>query len=52
MGWVQSGSCPKCGAPIYIETPWWGITPAPTRYSCMCHRETQQYEVVTTTDTK
>lgn len=52
MAWIQSGSCPKCGAPIYTESPWWGVTPAPTRYSCMCHRETMQYEIVTTTDTK
>ena len=30
------GQCPKCGAPIYVESPWWGVTPPPNKYSCSC----------------
>lgn len=33
---AQCGSCPHCGAPIYLESPWWGITPPPPVYSCAC----------------
>jgi hypothetical protein len=29
-------NCPKCGAPIYVVSPWWGLTPPPTTYSCEC----------------
>jgi len=28
------GQCPKCGAPIYVPTSWWGIFPPPPIYSC------------------
>lgn len=52
MGWVLSGQCPRCGAPIYIESPWFAVTPPPIRYSCTCHAESVKYEIVTTTDTK
>ena len=52
MGWVQSGQCPRCGAPIYTESPWFAVTPPPTKYSCMCHTENAKYKIVTTTDTK
>lgn len=51
MGWVQTGSCPKCGAPIYTESPWMAVTPPPIRYTCMCHQETMQYEIKTTAGT-
>lgn len=37
------GSCPKCGSPIYVESPWWGTTPPPSHYSCNCFRETQTF---------
>ena len=43
------GNCPKCGAPIYAQDGWMGITPPPSMYSCMCVRE--QYEIRTTTGT-
>lgn len=36
------GNCPKCGAPIYVESPWHGITPPPTKYSCGCFRDTMK----------
>ena len=52
MSWVETGHCPKCGAPIYTESPWFAITPPPTRYTCQCHKETMQYEIVTTTGTE
>jgi len=52
MGWVQTGSCPECGAPIYTESPWFTITPLPVKYTCLCHKESMQYEIVTTTGTK
>jgi hypothetical protein len=32
----QVGSCPICGAPIYVESPWHGTIPAPPVYSCWC----------------
>lgn len=48
MPWTIVGSCPKCGAPIYAESPWWGVTPPPSRYSCNCVLHPQP---VTTTGT-
>jgi len=30
------GNCPKCGAPIYTYTAWWGVCPPPNMYSCYC----------------
>ena len=30
------GTCPKCGAPIYVPTAWWGINPPPNEYTCAC----------------
>ncbi len=44
-GWTQSGSCPKCGAPIYVPTVWHGVTPPPPRYTCNCNPQT--YSVTT-----
>ena len=40
------GHCPKCGAPIYTETVWHGITPPPNYYSCAC---VPQPKTITTT---
>lgn len=51
MGQVKIGSCPKCGAPIYAESPWWGVIPPPPIYTCNCARTESQYTMVTTTDT-
>lgn len=36
MSHAQVGSCPRCGAPVYAESPWHGITPPPSRPSCGC----------------
>jgi len=49
MSYATVGHCPKCGAPIYAESPWWGVTPPPSRHSCTCVPQ-QQY-VITTTGT-
>ena len=37
MSYAQVGTCTTCGAPIYAESPWWGITPPPSQHSCGCH---------------
>lgn len=34
--WTQVGSCPGCGAPIYVPTVWHGVTPPPPHYTCEC----------------
>ena len=36
MSYVQVGSCPKCGAPIYSPMAWWGMGPPPVHYTCSC----------------
>ena len=36
MGYAPAGACPHCGAPIYVESSWWGVTPPPNMYSCNC----------------
>lgn len=36
MSFTQAGSCPHCGAPIYVPMAWWGITPPPPQYTCSC----------------
>lgn len=42
-------NCPKCGAPIYVKSPWWSILPAPNEFSCNCF---PQPEIYTSTSTK
>lgn len=37
MSYTQVGSCPKCGAPVYCESPWWGTVPPPSTYTCACY---------------
>lgn len=49
--YVQIGSCPKCGAPIYSPAMWNSIFPSPSIRTCNCNRQFAQYEIVTTTDT-
>lgn len=39
MSYQTVGSCPKCGAPIYIPSPYWSILPPPNVYSCNCHSQ-------------
>ena len=48
MSYAQVSTCPKCGAPIYAESPWWGINPPPSKYSCACYSGLAQYHVITT----
>lgn len=36
MGYIQANSCPQCGAPIYVESPWWSTMPPPTHRTCPC----------------
>ena len=43
MSYVQVGSCPQCGAPIYQPSVWWGILPPPNTYSCNCMPRQQPY---------
>lgn len=46
---TQIGSCPHCGAPIYAEGPWLGVTPPPPIYTCSCAAHLRM--TYTTTDT-
>lgn len=32
----QVGNCPKCGAPIYVESPWFSVEPPPNKFTCAC----------------
>lgn len=36
MSYVQVGSCPQCGAPIYSPSVWMSILPPPATHSCAC----------------
>jgi len=31
------GNCPKCGAPIYVQSPYWSVLPPPNIFSCNCN---------------
>lgn len=33
---TQVSQCPKCGAPIYVESPYMSILPPPSIHSCGC----------------
>lgn len=35
--YIEIGHCLKCGAPIYSESSWSGITPPPSHYTCGCN---------------
>lgn len=48
MANVQVGSCPRCGAPIYSESPWFSVTPPPAIKTCMCFPDPK---IVTTNST-
>lgn len=41
MSYAIVGHCPKCGSPVYAESPWWGVTPPPSRPSCSCNYATR-----------
>ena len=45
---TQVGQCPRCGAPLYAESPWWGVTLPPVIRTCGCFPQTG---VVTTNQT-
>jgi hypothetical protein len=49
MGSSQVGSCPKCGAPIWIPLMWHGIIPPTPQFSCNCFP--QQHGIATTDGT-
>ena len=34
--WSQAGSCPKCGAPMWLPTVWQSILPPPVTRTCSC----------------
>jgi len=34
--YTVAGTCPKCGAPIYVPSNWNAVTPPPTEYTCSC----------------
>jgi len=36
MSWTQVGTCPKCGAPMYVPMVWHGVLPPTPRRSCGC----------------
>lgn len=36
MSYVQVGSCPQCGAPVYTESPWMSVSPPPSIRTCGC----------------
>lgn len=42
------GSCPQCGAPIYVPSIWSGVIPPTPQYSCNCPPRTR-YIVLPTT---
>ncbi len=44
----QAGHCGKCGAPYYVESPWWGVTPPPPMPTCGCWNTPR---IMTTTGT-
>lgn len=53
MSYQVVGACPRCGAPVYVQSPWWGVIPPPTQYSCTCHHGNfVQYVTTTTGDTR
>lgn len=48
MSYVQTSTCPKCGAPIYVPMMWHGIMPPPPMYSCACVPEARAITTTTT----
>lgn len=48
---TQTGSCPKCGAPIYAPTIWMAVIPPPPQYTCACAAAASPYRIVTTNTT-
>ena len=46
MSYTQVGECKRCGAPIYAESPWFGVVPPRSMHSCDCFAKV---EIRTTT---
>jgi hypothetical protein len=47
MPFTKAGSCPKCGAPIWIPDSWAQANiPPPITYSCLCHGSTKVNVVI------
>ena len=42
MSYAVVGHCPKCGSPVYAESPWWGVTPPPSTPSCNCNPQSNR----------
>jgi hypothetical protein len=40
---TQIGSCPRCGAPIYTESIWFGVGMPPAYHSCCCFPQVQSH---------
>lgn len=36
MRWIRVGECKICGAGIYTQNPWFGVTPPPEKRTCNC----------------
>ena len=47
MKYIQVSVCPKCGAPLYVESPWRDCLPPPTIRSCQCFRDALQQTIAT-----
>lgn len=50
MSYVSVGSCPKCGAPIYAESPYWSTLPPTSVHTCNC-ASPMNYTITYTTNT-
>ena len=48
--YMQAGTCPRCGCPIYQPTVWHGILPPPATRGCACFPPSVR--TVTTTNTR
>ena len=50
MGYTIISNCPRCGAPIYVESPYWSIMPPAPIRSCACF-PAPNYIITNTTTT-
>ena len=46
MSYVQVGSCPQCGSPVYAPQSWMGTIPPPSTPSCNCSIKADTSDVV------
>lgn len=47
MSFTQVGTCPRCGAPIYVPMMWHAIVPPPNQYTCACFPQAVVYSTNT-----